>query len=97
MACSVAKFVWNSAVYYGKTEETEEVPRVARGEACLAQKVVLDLAAEVQGKGHIINMDNFFTSIRLFEELASIQIYATCTVRTNRISLPSALKNTRAF
>jgi hypothetical protein len=47
MACSVTKFVWNFAVYCGKTEEIEEVPRVARGEARLAHKVVLDLAAEV--------------------------------------------------
>jgi hypothetical protein len=47
MGCSVTKFVRNFAVYCGKTEETEEVPRVARGEACWAQKIVLDLAAEV--------------------------------------------------
>jgi hypothetical protein len=30
MACSMTKFVWNFAVYCGKTEETEEVPHVAR-------------------------------------------------------------------
>jgi hypothetical protein len=97
MACLVTKFVWNFAVYYGKTEETEEVPRVTRGEARLAQKVVLDLVADVQDKDHAISMDNFFTFVGLFKELASIQIYATGTVRTNRIGLPSALKNTRAF
>jgi hypothetical protein len=97
MACLVTKFVWNFAVYYGKTEETEEVPRVTRGEARLARKVVLDLVADVQDKDHAISMDNFFTFVGLFKELASIQIYATGTVRTNRIGLPSALKNTRAF
>ena len=47
VVCSVTKFVWNFAVYCIKTEETEEVPCVARGEARLAQKVVLDLAAEI--------------------------------------------------
>jgi hypothetical protein len=42
-------------------------------------------------------MDNFFTSVGLFEELASMQIYATGTVRSNRIGLPLALKNRGAF
>jgi hypothetical protein len=97
MTCSVTKFVWNFTVYCEKTEETKEVPHVARGEACLAQKIILDLAAEVQGKGHVISMNNFFTSVGLFEELASMQIYATGTLRTNQIGLPSALKNTGAF
>ena len=73
------------------------MPCVARKEARLAQKFVLDLEAKVHGKGYVISMDNFFTFVGLFEELASMQIYAIGTVRTNRISLPSALKNTRAF
>jgi hypothetical protein len=53
------------------------VTHITWGEARLAHKVVLDLVADVQGKGHIISMDNFFTSVGLFEELPSIQIYAT--------------------
>jgi hypothetical protein len=63
----------------------------------LAHKVVLDLAADVQGKRHVISMDNFFTSVGLFEELASMRIYATRTVRSNQIGLPLALKNRGAF
>ena len=84
-------------VYCEKTEETEEVPRVARGEARLVHKVVLDLVADLQGKGHIISMDNFFTFVGLFKELVSMQIYAIGIVRTNRISLPLALKYRGAF
>jgi hypothetical protein len=42
-------------------------------------------------------MDNFFTSVGLFEELASMRIYATGTVRSNRIGLPLPLKNRGAF
>lgn len=71
--------------------------RVAQGETRLAQKVILDLAAYIQVKGHVISMDNFFISVGLFEELASLQIYATSTMRANRIGLLLALKNTRAF
>jgi hypothetical protein len=97
MACSVTKFVWNFALYCGKNEDNEEVARVARREARLAHKVVLNFAADVQGKGHVISIDNFFTSVRLFEELASMRIYATGMVRSNRIGLPLALKNRGAF
>jgi hypothetical protein len=51
MACSITKFVWNFAVYCGKNEDNKEVVRVAREKARLAYKVVLDLVADVQGKG----------------------------------------------
>jgi hypothetical protein len=42
-------------------------------------------------------MDNFFTSIGLFEELASMLIYVIGTIRSNQIGLPLALKNRDAF
>jgi hypothetical protein len=94
MVCLVTKFVWNFVMYCGKNEE---VAHVAWGEARLTHNVVLDLAADVQRKGHVISMDNFFTSIRLFEELVSMQIYATRTVRSNQIGLLLALKNRGIF
>jgi hypothetical protein len=49
----------------------------------LAHKVILDLTAVVQGKGHVISIDNFFTFVGLFEELASRPIYATGTIQLN--------------
>jgi hypothetical protein len=67
------------------------------GEARLAHKVVLDLATNMQEKRHVINMDNFFTFVGLFEELALRQIYATGTMRSNWITLPLDLKNTCVF
>ena len=48
-------------------------------------------------KKHFISMDNFFTSIELFEELVSRQIYATGIMRSNQIELPLNLKITSAF
>ena len=47
--------------------------------------------------GYCITMDNFFTSIGLFKALLARGIYATGIVCTNRVGLPSDLKNTRAF
>jgi hypothetical protein len=73
------------------------VVRIARGEAKFAHKVVLDLVVDVEEKGHVISMNNFFTFIGLFEDLALKQIYATSTMRSNWNRLPLALKNTRAF
>jgi hypothetical protein len=35
------------------------------GEAHLVYKVVLNLAADVQGKGHVISIDNFLTFVGL--------------------------------
>jgi hypothetical protein len=64
-------------IYYRKYEDTKEVACVIWEEAHLAHKVVLDLAVDVQRKGHVNSMDNFFTSVGLFEELALRQIYAT--------------------
>jgi hypothetical protein len=84
-------------MYCGKEEGREDVVRIARGEAKLAQKVVLDLVQDVQGKGHVTTMGNFFTSVGLLQELASMQIDATCTVRSNRVGLPLALKYRGAF
>jgi hypothetical protein len=97
LACSVTKFVWNFAIYCGKEEAISTVEPIARGEPKLAHKVVVELSRDIEEKGHVIAMDNFFTSVGLFKELAKKAIYATGTLRSNRIGIPSALKNTKAF
>jgi hypothetical protein len=45
----------------------------------------------------VITMDNYFTSIGLFKALLERGIYATGTLRNNRIGIPSDLKNTKTF
>ena len=42
-------------------------------------------------------MDNYFTSIGLFLSLFDRGIYATGTIGSNRVGIPSIYKNTRAF
>jgi hypothetical protein len=51
----------------------------------------------LEGKRHCVVMDNYFSSISLFKDLVSKGIYATGTVRSNRIGLPSHLKSTKAW
>jgi hypothetical protein len=72
-------------------------PRARRGEAKLAHEVVLNMVSGFEGRGHLLVMDNYFSSIGLFQELLAKGIYATGTMRTNRIGLPADLKDTKSF
>lgn len=45
----------------------EEVAPIAREEAKLAHKVVVDLAKDIDNKAHVIIMDNHFCCIEFFE------------------------------
>jgi hypothetical protein len=65
------------------------------GQEGAAYGVVMNLLHGLVDKEHCVVMDNFFTSIPLFRVLASKGIYATGTIKSNRIGLYSHLKNTR--
>ena len=66
-------------------------------ESTVAHGVVTKLCMDLEYLGHCIAMDNYFSSISLFVELASKGIYATGIVKANRVGLSFHLKNTRAF
>jgi hypothetical protein len=65
------------------------------GEGNMARNLVLGLMEGLEGQGHVLITDNYFSSIGLFITLANRDIYATGTVRANRVGLPSNLKNLR--
>ena len=44
-------------------------------------------------KGHVVEMDNYFTLISLFEELALDGTYATAMVQCDRIGISQVMKN----
>ena len=48
-------------------------------------------------RGHLVTMDNFFSNIGFFKELLARGIFAFGIFRSNRVGIPSLLKNTRAF
>jgi hypothetical protein len=98
LADSASKYVYRFEVYCGRSYRTiDDNRRHARGEANLAKKVVMDLVESIHDMGHVIVMDNFFSSIDLFKALQERGTYATGTIRSNRIGLPLCLKNTKAF
>ena len=97
LADSTSKYVYNFDVYCGRTIEAHVRVPLRHGDPSLAQEVVLNLVEDLHGKGHVITMDNYFTSIPLYMELLFRGIYASGTVRLNRIGLPTALINTKRF
>ena len=73
-------FVNDFQVYTGCT--------TGQAEGGLASRVVKDLMAPIEGRHHIVNMDNFFTSPALFTDLLEKGVYARGTMRTNRRHYP---------
>ena len=69
-------------VYTGKTNTPEKQ---------LGARVVKDLTRSLAGKHHHVYFDNFFTSVKLLEDLEKDGIYACGTARTDRVGFPEAL------
>jgi hypothetical protein len=99
LACAVSKFIYNFDVYCGKSNATGAVaePSGIRAESNLAKGVVLKMVDGMENKGHVVVMDNYFTGVGLFKKLLDRGIYATGTVRNNRVGLSLQLANTKAF
>jgi len=53
---------------------------------------VTELTRKIEGRGHKLYMDNFFSSPELFDDLVKKQIYCCGTVRTNRKAMPQYLR-----
>jgi hypothetical protein len=97
LADSSSKFIYCFDIYCGKNLEAEVRVEAPSGQGGAAYGVVMNLLRGLEDKGHCVVMDNFFTSVPLFRDLASKGIYTTGTIRSNRIGIPSHLKNTRTW
>jgi hypothetical protein len=93
VADSSSKYVYNFDIYCG-AQNGGDVP-ARRGEGNLARNVVVKLMEGLEGKGHVLITDNYFSSIGMFKELAEREIFATGTMRANRVGLPTELKTLR--
>ena len=78
--------MYDMKVYLGKDRQ------------CTAQRVtatharVTELTRKIEGHGHKLYVDNFFSSHELFDDLVKKQIYCCGTVRPNMKGLPQDLK-----
>ena len=85
LACSTSKCVWNLEVYCGMENIVREsmdnidanLTPMHHGEPRLAHNVILRMVKDLSHVGHVVVMDNFFSSIGLFKDLLSRDIYAT--------------------
>lgn len=80
--CNPSRYIYHLIPYVGASGTRE----VGQGE-----RVVCDLTVGLDGVGHTVVCDNFFTAPKLFEDLYRRGIWATGTVRENRIGLPTSI------
>lgn len=66
LACSCCGYLYDFQVYTGKSG--------GNAEKGLAHRVVTDLVAQLQDRGTVLYIDNFFTSIPLLQELSELSI-----------------------
>jgi hypothetical protein len=97
MADATSHIISNFEVYCGKSTATLAGGMSQRAEQNLAHRVVMDLTARLDNKGHIITMDNFFTNVGLFRDLERRGIYAVGTMRSNRIGLYLDMRKIKEF
>jgi hypothetical protein len=69
----------------------DDVPCSGKGEGLQGRNVVKHLMQDLVGKGHIVTIDNFFTSVPLFLDLLDKGIMATGTLRGNRKYVPKKM------
>jgi hypothetical protein len=67
-------------------------PYVPFGESKLIHMVILRIFEGLWNGGHLVVMDNYFSSIKIFKFLLK-DFYASNTMRSNRIGLLVNLKN----
>ena len=62
-------YVYDFDIYCSQNGGNEDIALARRGESLPAHKIVMNLIEGNQPKGHYIVMDNYFTSVGLFEDL----------------------------
>jgi hypothetical protein len=97
LACAASKFIYNFDVFCGKNSTAMEEPSSHGNEGIRVEGVVLKMVHGMENKGHVVVMDNYFTGVGLFKKLLDRGIYATGTVRNNRVGLSMQLSNTKEF
>ncbi|CAF0882767.1 unnamed protein product [Adineta ricciae] len=78
---SITSYLFNCRIYLGKEGTSVN-------ESLLGERVVLTLIADHRFEGKQLYFDNFFTSLPLLEKLRRRRIYATGTIRSDRVGIP---------
>ena len=86
-ADSTNGYICDFSVYTGKEEDSVERD--------LGPKVVKKLAQPLAGGNYHVYFDNFFSTVKLFNDLLDDQIYACGTFRRDRKNVPQVIKDTK--
>jgi hypothetical protein len=62
-------YLWNATIYCGRND----VDDAQNKQLSATHALVLQLLQPLAGKHHIVHMDNYFLSIPLFNDLASLE------------------------
>ncbi|PSN52550.1 PiggyBac transposable element-derived protein 4 [Blattella germanica] len=81
--CDKFGYTFNMNIYLGKQRNNADT------DITPTHGTVLELIHKIEGKGHKIFMDNYFTSPKLFNDLHNRKINGCGTVRYNRKGMPS--------
>jgi len=81
--CDESGYTYDMRVYLGKDSPS------ATDNMTATHANARHLTCRVEGLGHKLFMDNFFTSSRLFDDLLRHNIHSCGTVRPNRKDMPS--------
>jgi len=85
--CDANNYTYDMDAYLGKDGQ-----RVAQ-QLTATHATVTNLTRRVEGVGHKLYMDNFFSSPDLYDDLIQKKIYCCGTVRLNRRGMPKDLKH----
>uniref|UniRef100_A0A0B6ZX71 PiggyBac transposable element-derived protein domain-containing protein n=1 Tax=Arion vulgaris TaxID=1028688 RepID=A0A0B6ZX71_9EUPU len=77
-------YVYEFEIYQGKSQDTNN----SKARFGLGGSIVDRLTHSLRGCGYVVMMDNYFTSVELFEHMKANKIFACGTVRSNRKHLP---------
>ena len=80
--CDLTGYTYDMKLFLGKDRQHTAQHLTA------TRATVTELTWKIEGRGHTLYMDNFFSSPELFDDLANKQIYYCGTVRPNRQGMP---------
>ena len=84
--CDSLGYTYDMSVYLGKQKQH------ATNEITATHGTVLQLVRRVEGVGHKLYMDNYFSSPALFDDLAERKINSCGTVRNDRRGMPQDIR-----
>jgi hypothetical protein len=97
LADAISRYVHDFNIYCGASHYSVDGGKDNVVEGGQGAEVVEKLVGKLAHQGHLVLMDNFFSSVELFQELEKKGIYATGTVRGCRIGLPAFMKNSKVY